>query len=56
METTKKSNTQLLKEAQDVVDNINKHKEEVETLLNIIDSLEKQYYDLTEEIKKNSQK
>ena len=52
----KKTNTQLLKEIQDVVDDINKEKEEVEKRLQIIDSLEKKYYDLIEEVKQNSEK
>ena len=51
---TKKTNTQLLKEIQDVVDDINKEKEEVEKKLQVIDYLEKKYYDLVEEVKKNS--
>jgi hypothetical protein len=54
--TQKKSNTQLLKEAQDVVDDINKNKEEVEKLLQIIDLLEHKYEDLTNEIKTNSKR
>jgi DNA repair ATPase RecN len=37
----KKTNTQLLKEIQDVVDNIDKEKEEIEKRLNIIDILER---------------
>jgi DNA repair ATPase RecN len=53
--TVKKTNTQLLKEIQDVVDDINKEKEEVEKRLQIIDSLEKKYYDLIEEVKQNSE-
>ena len=52
----KKTNTQLLKEAQDVVDSIDKTKIEVESLLAVIDSLEKKYYDLSEEIKQNNKK
>jgi len=50
----KKTNTQLLRDIQDIVDDINKKKEEVETLLNVIDSLEKTYYTLIEEVKQNS--
>lgn len=50
----KKTNTQLLKEAQNIIDDINKKKEEVETLLQIIDSLEKSYYNIVEEIKQNN--
>lgn len=52
----KKTNTQLLKEIQDVVDSIDKEKEEIEKRLQIIDVLEKKYYDLTEEVKNNSKK
>jgi len=52
----KKTNTQLLKEIQDVVDSIDKEKEEIEKRLQIIDILEKKYYDLTEEVKNNSKK
>ena len=51
---TKKSNTQLLKEAQGIVDDINKNKEEVEKYLQIIDDLEKKYVDLVDEIKNHS--
>ena len=56
MENNKKTNTQLLKEIQDVVESINKEKEEVEKSLQIIDGLEKKYYDLIEEVKNNSSK
>jgi len=52
----KKTNTQLLKEIQDVVESINMQKEEVEKRLQIIDVLEKKYYDLIEEVKNNSKK
>ena len=52
----KKTNTQLLKEIQNLVDDIDKYKAEIETLLSVIDSLEKKYYDLTEEIKQNNKK
>lgn len=52
--TIKKTNTQLLKEAQDVVEELNKRKEEVESLLVVIDLLEKKYYDLSEEAKQNN--
>ena len=52
--TEKKTNTQLLKEIQNVVDDLNKAKAEVETLLTIIDSLEHKYYDLTETVKQNN--
>jgi uncharacterized coiled-coil DUF342 family protein len=52
----KKTNTQLLKEIQNLVDDIDKYKAEIETLLSVIDSLEKKYYDLTVEIKQNNKK
>ena len=52
--TIKKTNNQLLKEIQNIVDDINKEKEEVEKRLQIIDSLEKKYYDLVEEVKQNN--
>lgn len=62
---SKKTNTQLLKEIQDVADDINKEKEEVENMLQeakknidmklqVIEFLEKKYFDLVEEVKKNS--
>jgi hypothetical protein len=54
--TIKKTNTQILKEIQDVVDDLNKEKEEVEKRLQIIDFLEKKYYNLIEEAKGNSKK
>jgi len=49
----KKTNTQLLVEAQNIVDEINNKKEDVEKILTAIDLLEKKYYDIVEEIKKN---
>lgn len=49
-----KTNTQLLKEMQNVADEINRKKDEVEVILNVIDSLEIKYYNLAESIKKNS--
>ena len=48
-----KTNTEKLKEAQDIINEINKTKEEVELLLKIIDDLEIKYYDLVKEIKEN---
>lgn len=54
--TIKKTNTQILKEIQDVVDDLNKEKEEVEKRLAIIDFLEKKYFDLIEEAKQNNKK
>ncbi|HWY35653.1 MAG TPA: hypothetical protein VNX68_13490 [Nitrosopumilaceae archaeon] len=52
----KKTNTQVLKEIQDLVDDINKSKSEVESLLTIIDNLELRYYKLIEEAKENNKK
>lgn len=52
----KKTNNQILKEIQEVVDDINKEKEEVEKRLLVIDMLEKKYYDLIEEAKTNTKK
>jgi len=52
----KKTNTQLLKEIQEVSESIDKYKNEVETLLEVIDSLEKEYYEKVEEVKKNNRK
>ena len=50
----KKTNTQLLKEMQDIADEIGRKKNEVEVLLNVIDELEIKYYKNSEAIKKNS--
>lgn len=50
----KKTNTQLLKEIQDTADTMEKYKADVEKMLDIIDSLEKKYYELVEEVKQNS--
>lgn len=52
----KKSNTELLKEIQDIADAIEKNKDEVENLLNVIDDLERQYYQKTQEIIDNNKK
>jgi hypothetical protein len=49
-----KTNTQLLKEMQDIADEITKRKSEVEVILNVIDELEVRYYNIAEAIKKNS--
>jgi hypothetical protein len=40
-----KTNTQILKEAQDIVDGINKEKEEIEKILQFIDFLERKNFD-----------
>ena len=53
---TKKTNTELLKDAQNIADDLNKKKEEVELLLKIIDDLELQYYNVVDEIKNKSKK
>lgn len=50
---TKKTNTELLKEIQNVADELNSKKQEVESILDIIDNLEIKYYKLVEEVKKN---
>ena len=48
-----KTNTEILKNIQDTVDELNRKKEEVEILLNIIDELEIKYYRLIKEIKES---
>ena len=45
---TRKSNAEILKEVQAVVDEINKRKAEVEVLLQVIDNLELKYIELVE--------
>jgi DNA repair ATPase RecN len=52
--TIKKTNTQLLKDIQNIVDDIEREKTEVEKRLQVIDSLEKKYYELIEEVKQNN--
>jgi hypothetical protein len=49
-----KSNIQYLREIQDVVDEINRKKQEVENLLQIIDALEIKMFNLREEAKQNN--
>lgn len=49
-----KTNTQLLKEMQDIADDLQKRKDEVEAILKVIDDLEIRYYQIGETIKKNS--
>lgn len=51
---TKKTNTELLKEAQNIAEEMDKKKSEVELLLKIIDDLEIKYYNVVDEVKKNS--
>jgi hypothetical protein len=55
METTKteKSKYDLLREMQNIAEDIEKYKGEVEKLLTIIDELEIKYYNLAEQIKKD---
>jgi len=52
----KKSNTQLLKDIQNIADDIEKKKQEVEILLQVIDNLELQFNNIIDEIKNNSKK
>jgi len=52
--TNKKTNTQLLKEIQETADTMEKYKVDVEKMLDVIDSLERKYYELVEEVKQNS--
>lgn len=52
--TIKKTNTQILREIQDVVDELNKKKSEVDNLLVAIDALEEKYYNLVKEAQQNS--
>lgn len=47
-----KTNTEVLKEIQLTVDEINARKQEVETLLQVIDGLELKYKELVDTIKK----
>lgn len=51
-EVKRKSKTQLLRELQDVVDKFNLKKEKVDSLLDEIDELGKEYHHLVNEIKK----
>lgn len=55
METSKteKSKYDLLREMQNVVEDIEKYKREIDKLLTIIDELELKCYDLAEQIKKD---
>lgn len=48
-----KNKSELLKEMQLIADDINQKKSEVESLLRVIESLEKQYYEIAEQIQKN---
>lgn len=48
-----KTNTEKLKELQDLADEYNKTKEEVEVLLNILDGIEIKYNSLVKEIQNN---
>ena len=49
-----KSNTEIQKEIGDIVDSINKEKEEIEQKLQFIDSLEEKYFNLVEQAKRNN--
>jgi len=55
METTKteKSKYDLLREMQNISEDIERYKGEVEKLLTIIDELEIKYYNIAEQIKKD---
>ena len=50
---TEKSKYDLLREMQNIAEDIEKYKGEVEKLLAIIDELEMNYYNLAEQIKKD---
>ncbi len=52
METTK-NKSELLKQMQEISDDVEKKKLEVELLLKVIDNLEKQYYEIANLIQKN---
>lgn len=52
METIK-NKSELLKEMQLIADDVNQKKSEVESLLRVIENLEKQYYEIAEQIQKN---
>lgn len=49
-----KTNIELLKELQGIVDEYNSTKEQIENLLNILDSQEKKYYEIESIIKKKN--
>ena len=51
-----KSNTEILKEIQDIVDEYNKKKEEVLVMLDVIDALEKKHNELINEAKNKGNK
>lgn len=51
-----KTNTELLKEIQDIVDEYNSKKEEVMVTLDIMDSLESKYHKLMEEVQEKRKK
>lgn len=50
---TEKSKYELLREMQNIAEDIEKYKGEVEKLLTLIDELEMSYYNLVEQIKKD---
>ncbi len=47
----KKSNTELLKDIQNIVDEYNEKKQEIMVMLDILDKLEIKYYNLTEQVR-----
>jgi len=48
-----KTKSDLIKDMQNIAEEIERKKEEVELLLTIIENLEKQYFDIAEEVKLN---
>jgi len=47
------SKIELLKELQNISEEVQRRKEEIELILKVIEELEKKYFELVEEIKKN---
>ena len=52
MSTQIKTNNELLKEMQRISEEVSKKKQEVELLVNIIEQLQKDYFDIADEINK----
>lgn len=48
-----KSKSDLIKEMQNISEEVSKHKIEIETLLVVIETLEKKYFEIAEIINKN---
>lgn len=48
-----KSKSDLIKEMQNIAEEIQKNKEEVEIILKVIEDLQKKYFSIAEEIKNN---